>query len=838
MSWPISFIKIEIYLEVSFLRLILLIIIGGVGSLCGAHAQSIDGNPLPRIIRQLQRSNSDSSRIALLLSRGKQYLLRIGSVSSDMDSARYFALQARQYSRFANNPAGYSDAMALMAQVALDENKIAEVKELTSSEPTPEISIRLLLLLAVHYLDRAGTLPRDMDSAFWFIGEAQRRSEQLGSSWWIDESLRTKARYYLDKQDLSQGRRYFLRAINDLHDNGRYYDEANYWVDLGYRIPDNDSSFDEKVEDLTRALDLFRDLKRVDKQIWVLRARAEVLRRQGKLDRAEKELHAVLNLQRSDGLTNLHETYSILTTVSLFKGDYGRALQYCLQSVNSMTASGDTIYAGKGYEQLAAIYRELGQIVKSQEWYGRAAQFYIHAKDIESTVRANSLLAWCLIKLHRPEAALSLLRETEIEYPTSEPLNKQVLAGAYAMTWQALGNYDRAERFYKQALAWEHRLRTGNELSANTYFLAGNFYLEREKYDKAVAFLDTALVYAPGRVALSQLKDIHQLLFKADSALGNNKAAIHHLQSYQQLKDSIFSAESNRHFEELQIQFETSQKENDIESLRGQAARQIKEIRQAEQIRRFTYATILLLLGLLGLGFNRYRIKQENSRQMAAKQKEITEKNDHLQQVVKEKEWLVREIHHRVKNNLQIIMSLLSAQSSYLENEMALKAISESRQRMQTISLIHQKLYLPGSPETVEMQFYIRELVSYLKEGFAGIERIYFDLRIGNIRLNASQALAVGLILNEAVTNSMKYAFPDNGKGSITVILDTIGIGGLMLTISDSGPGLPVNIDFGKTNTLGIKLIETFSQQLDGRLEVDNSNGLTIRLLFSNNISV
>ncbi len=815
-----------------YIKLTFLIILCTGLRLCTLSAQSIDGNPLPQIISGLERMNTDSSRVALLLVRGQQYLLRIGSIPSDMDSARYFAFQAREYSRYAGYAQGYSDATALLAQVSLDEDKIGDVLAMIDKEGPREISIRLLLLLGIHYLERGGSLPRDMDSAARYIRQAQQRSQQLQSAQWMDESLRTMGRYYLENGNIAEGKEYFQRAIDDLHEKGRLYDEANFRVDLGYRIPDNDSSFNEKIDNLTRALTLFHQIGRKDKEIWVRRARAEIYRRQGRLDQAEKELLTVIDLQRSAGLTNLHETYNILTRVSQFKGDYSKALQYCLESVKSMTATHDTIYAGYVYEQLGNLYDQLTQPIKSQEWYNRAAQFFIGAGDIEPTFRINALLAQGLINLNQPGPALTLLQQTEKNYPTKEPLNHQLIAGVYASAWQALHLYDQAETWYRQMLSWEQRLRTGNELSANTYFLAGRFYLETGKYTKAAVYLDTALIYAPGRVPIPRLKDIHLLLFKADSALDNYTAAISHLQSFQRLNDSIFNAQRNRQFEELQIQYETSQKEKDILALRDQAAAQTKEINQAAQLRRFTYATILLLLLLLILGYNRYRIKQHNSRRMAAKQKEITEKNDSLRQLVKEKEWLVREIHHRVKNNLQIIMSLLSAQSDYLENETALKAISESRQRMQAISLIHQKLYLPGNPETVEMQVYIRELVSYLKEGFAHIERIWFDLRIAPVRLKASQAVAVGLILNEAVTNSMKYAFPDNKKGSITVTLEYADAGYLLLTISDTGQGLPVNIDFGQSNSLGIRLIETFSKQLEGRLTVDKTNGLSIRLIF------
>ena len=134
--------------------------------------------------------------------------------------------------------------------------------------------------------------------------------------------------------------------------------------------------------------------------------------------------------------------------------------------------------------------------------------------------------------------------------------------------------------------------------------------------------------------------------------------------------------------------------------------------------------------------------------------------NVSLQQLLVDKDWLIKEVHHRVKNNLHLIVSLLETQSSYLYNNAALEAIVESQSRIQAIALIHQKLYLDANVSTIDMSSYIQELIHYITDSFGTSHfNIFFLQNLENIFLDVEQAIPVGLILTEAITNAIKYAF-------------------------------------------------------------------------------
>lgn len=224
---------------------------------------------------------------------------------------------------------------------------------------------------------------------------------------------------------------------------------------------------------------------------------------------------------------------------------------------------------------------------------------------------------------------------------------------------------------------------------------------------------------------------------------------------------------------------------------------------------------------------------------LESQQFEINQKNKSLEDLVRdkdfllmEKEWLLKEIHHRVKNNFHIVSSLLEIQSSYLKNKAAISAIKDSQHRINSMSIIHQKLYQSDSLSTVHMPEYIYELVEYLKESYSIRDEIAFDLQIENIELSHPFVITLGLILNEAITNSIKYAFHDTTEGKICISLCHIPDSQILLTVQDNGPGLPKDFQKHLGNSMGMELLQGLTDDIGGSLSIENSNGTCIKILF------
>jgi two-component sensor histidine kinase len=219
-------------------------------------------------------------------------------------------------------------------------------------------------------------------------------------------------------------------------------------------------------------------------------------------------------------------------------------------------------------------------------------------------------------------------------------------------------------------------------------------------------------------------------------------------------------------------------------------------------------------------------------------QKEISKKNNSLQELLnekdlllEEKEWLRKEIHHRVKNNLHTVLSLLESQSAFLKKE-ALIANLDSQHRVYSMSLIHQKLYQSESLTCLDMSIYIPELINYLRESFDTKQKIKFILHIEPVSLNVTQSLAVGIIMTEAITNSIKYAFPETNNGIIEISMKKIADDNILLCISDNGVGFAETINLSQTNSLGMRLMKGLSEDINAQFTIESIRGIKITVQF------
>jgi len=199
-----------------------------------------------------------------------------------------------------------------------------------------------------------------------------------------------------------------------------------------------------------------------------------------------------------------------------------------------------------------------------------------------------------------------------------------------------------------------------------------------------------------------------------------------------------------------------------------------------------------------------------------------------------EKEILFKEVHHRVKNNLQIIGSLLKFQAAYINDPEVTEIFKESQNRIKSISLIHEKLYQTKDLSRIEFEGYVKTLVTQLFLTF-GIkpDKVTFSVNANNIFLSVDNAIPCGLIINELVTNSLKYGFPENKTGHVSVDM-TYENTHYTLKIADNGVGMPEDNEIDKPKTLGLQLVNTLASQLDAQLELERKNGSCYTITFSN----
>jgi len=209
----------------------------------------------------------------------------------------------------------------------------------------------------------------------------------------------------------------------------------------------------------------------------------------------------------------------------------------------------------------------------------------------------------------------------------------------------------------------------------------------------------------------------------------------------------------------------------------------------------------------------------------------VIERTQQLNALLKEKDVLLREIHHRVKNNLQIITSLLNLQSRYVKDEPTLAAIRESQNRVKAMALVHEKLYQAENIAQINLDDYTRFLGTGLIQ-FYGVKSrgITFTTDIGDINVDINMAIPLGLIINELISNSLKYAFPDREKGEIFIsVLKENHT--LSVLVKDDGIGIPADLDWRNTESLGLRLVISLVEQLNGTIELDRSAGTAFSMV-------
>lgn len=246
----------------------------------------------------------------------------------------------------------------------------------------------------------------------------------------------------------------------------------------------------------------------------------------------------------------------------------------------------------------------------------------------------------------------------------------------------------------------------------------------------------------------------------------------------------------------------------------------------------------LMLLFLLLLGYSRYRLKKRSNAAMQRRQDEIDRQLTSLrmltvqqEKLLGEKEWLMKELHHRVKNSLQVVISLLNTQSAFLQDGHALMAIRESQHRMQAMSLIHQRLYQDAQVSRIEMNAYFRELVAYLEDSLNIAGNPQFNVQGGALMLEAAQAVPVGLILNETLACASRDILEINQEVLINILLEEKG-GQACLRVHAAG--LQVDPEaLVERDRFGMRLMNRMAERLGSKLEFTQEEGITVTLRFA-----
>ncbi|MBS1659669.1 MAG: hypothetical protein JST68_01325 [Bacteroidetes bacterium] len=692
-----------------------------------------------------------------------------------------------------------------------------------------------LLQTALSYVNRPGENKIDLDSALLLIGQADVLSK--GNVPLQARTLIVKAKALREKGYREKGRELTDKALALFKGLPASADAGEAYLERVNYYDGNDAGWTSRKECLQQALAQFRQVGLKERQADVLKDIADynqLLRNYGE---AMVNLREALALYQSVGYKSLHGVYDLLGITSTNLADYPGAVKYGLLAAQTAEAMGDTtLQLCTIYSRLGVAYGNWGKNPEAMVYLKKALAIAMkyHDADYIETVILN--ICYRVMYDPRWEETLRLFQTAEASIRSKSTEDSLYWSCFYVVPYVAGKQYARAGVYANEIIKQMPLCRQkGIDIhfaiqTLSNYYLATGQYKLADKYTSEL--IDYAKIYKNKR----SVAWAYQLKSRADSGLGDYRAALQHFQLARNMADSMTSVSKNMQFAQMQVIYETEKKQQHIELLTSQNQLQEVSLKKAGITRNIIIVTALVLSALL---FTGYQFKKRSNAKLRAHQEEINRQNEQLKELLsaqkkllEEKEWLVKEIHHRVKNNLQVVISLLNTQSEYLDSPSAIRAIRESRERMQAIAIIHQKLYQADNTTVINMPSYIEEMITFLSTSLTNTWKVRFELDIEEINLDISQAVPLGLMLNEAVTNAIKYAFPGDQVGTLFIQLSKVNGSRISLKIKDNGPGLPADFDPNANNSLGMQLMRLFSDQLEGDLLFSCNPGVQISLVF------
>jgi two-component system, sensor histidine kinase PdtaS len=545
-----------------------------------------------------------------------------------------------------------------------------------------------------------------------------------------------------------------------------------------------------------------------------------------------------------------------------------KSLEFSLRALEIATRLKDEDWVAEACNQVASGYEGMGDLKTALSYVLRAAKIYEDVNNKKNMGFIYDHIGTIYLKQGNIQLAIHYLNKAiGIHKKYNLVLNEGQDYVNLGEVYRVAKNYDMALRYFNLAYA----IFSGNKKEEKAFaYVVGNMglvYAAQGKMELANRYLDmstqilekigdfypiavylteTAEIYfkngqtnealtkAKEALALSirenrraETRDAYKLLADIYTRNADYRNAFLSLREYGNLKDSIVNGKVVGDMAEMRADYEVSKRETEIKGLQ-----EVNRLRNRLNIIMGISVVLVVVLMLFLFTFNN-DLKKANTLLSAQKQ-EVEVKNDIIRTSLLEKETLLKEIHHRVKNNLQIISSLLSLQSHTVKNKKVLEAFQESQQRLHSIALIHQKLYQNENLASIAMQEYMDELVGAIHYTLCpGDRNIRYVLDIGDICLDIDTAVPLGLIVNELATNAYKYAFNHVEDGILTICLERTGEKQCRLTVKDNGPGLPVHLIIMETESLGLRLVTTLSRQLQGQLETKSDGGAEFSLVFT-----
>lgn len=493
--------------------------------------------------------------------------------------------------------------------------------------------------------------------------------------------------------------------------------------------------------------------------------------------------------------------------------NYSSSIGHYLQAADIFQNLGDEMYLAYTFNSIADCFNELSKYGETLEYNKKALFIRRKLKDEQGISQSLNNIGFLYYKLQKADSAIYYLsRSLEIIKNDKDSsgfvLTLQDIGAAYKIK----GEFKKAEKYSLRAQNIASNYGMEKELAGGNADLA-EIYTGQKDYAKALQHVNTAIDTARKLNLTELLLKAYTIKYTIYKKTGDYKNAVVYGDKRAQLNDSLFTISANRAITEMATKYKTAQTEKDRDAYKVRSQLQQKIVSQQTKYIVVLSIAAVLLAALFVIAYNNFRKKNKANKRIQT---------------------LMQDLHHRVKNNLQILSGLFTMQIDNLSDENTKNALRENEARLTSMNLIHNKLYLDNTTTKIEMNDYLTKLLNHIKDSFGGYKQNEINLRIevSNIMLEADKAVAIGLIANELTTNAFKYAFNGQVHGEIHLALQLVEKSKILLTLGDNGVGLKAE-NKDKAPSFGLKLVNLMARQLNSTLVVNNNNGVFYQMEIS-----
>ena len=507
--------------------------------------------------------------------------------------------------------------------------------------------------------------------------------------------------------------------------------------------------------------------------------------------------------------------------------EYEDALTYMQESLKINGELGDTNEMGSGYISIGILYAVRGDRKEAEHYFLQAIESFkaIDNKPREFLTVLN--MGGLYNEMAEYEKAVEFsLRARDYFFENGPEIRLGVVYFNLGVSYFELHQLEERKKYYQKGLAIFEKLGDKLRINGSNLRLA-EIDLELGNTAQALSNAQLALSSFKEVGSLSQIVFSYRLISNIYKAQKNFEKALDYRVLYEEMLDSVNGQETKTRIAELEEKYQSEVKDKELEKARADI--ELSElVLQKQRNQKYAFMSVAIFILVISLLiFNQYRIKKRNNDTLRGK-------NAIIENSLAEKEVLLKEIHHRVKNNLQFISSLLNLQARHINDPETLQVLIEGKNRVQSMALVHQKLYQEENLRGVQMREYVENLVDSLVHSLK-IDRakITVHVDVDPVYLDIDAAMPVGMILNELITNAFKYAFVNKDSGELKVILKEEN-GNLHLLVADNGVGFPNDFESNHEGSFGFKLINSLAGKLKADVIKKTENGARVELIISN----